>query len=115
MGHQFRQHYTVKEARDLLPRVRVWLKHLNDARQRLEKYDKRLTQLLANGNDLGGDLVNNWARALADIKQALREFQKREIQIKDVDRGLVDFPAFVAGNEVFLCWEQDEEDIAFWH
>jgi len=28
---------------------------------------------------------------------------------------LIDFPAIIGGNEVFLCWEQDEEDIEFWH
>ena len=45
----------------------------------------------------------------------LQEFQRREIQIKDLERGLIDFPALIGGKEVFLCWEQDEEDIEFWH
>ena len=45
----------------------------------------------------------------------LQEFQRREIQVKDLQRGLVDFPAMLEGREVFLCWEQDEEDIEFWH
>jgi hypothetical protein len=45
----------------------------------------------------------------------LSEFQSREIQIKDVDRGLVDFPAILGGREVFLCWEKDEQDIEYWH
>lgn len=29
--------------------------------------------------------------------------------------GLVDFPAIIDGNEVFLCWRSDEEDIRFYH
>jgi hypothetical protein len=115
MAHQFRKHYTVNEARTLLPQVRAWLKQLTGARQRMEKCDQRLAQLQAGGCDVGGDLANNWVRTLADLKQALLEFQQREIQIKDLDRGLIDFPAFVAGREVFLCWEQDEDDIEFWH
>ena len=36
MAHQFRKHYTVAEARALLPEIRVWLGHLRDARQRLD-------------------------------------------------------------------------------
>ena len=40
-----------------------------------------------------------------------RAFCKNEL----AERGLVDFPAILAGREVFLCWEQDEEDIEFWH
>ena len=115
MTHQFRIHYTVTEARALLPQIRAWLDQVNEARQRMEKCDRRLSQLVAGGNDAGGDLVNNWVRALADIKQSLLEFQKREIQIKDIERGLIDFPAFIGGREVFLWWEQDEEDIEFWH
>ena len=55
------------------------------------------------------------ARAKVDMQEVLGEFQRRQIQIKDVERGLIDFPAVIAGKEVFLCWEQDEEDIEFWH
>lgn len=29
--------------------------------------------------------------------------------------GLVDFPSIIEGNEVFLCWRSDEEDIRFYH
>jgi len=115
MTHQFRKHYTVMEARALLPQIRAWLDRLNEARERMEKCDKHLSQLVAGGNDVGGELVNNWVRALADIKQTLLEFQKREIQIKDIERGLIDFPAFIGEREVFLCWERDEDDIEFWH
>ena len=67
------------------------------------------------GRDLGGPVVNAWLRTLADMKDVLMEFQRREIQVKDLDRGLLDFPAIIGGKEVFLCWEQEEEDIEFWH
>jgi hypothetical protein len=49
------------------------------------------------------------------MQAVLLEFQQREIQIKDLERGLLDFPAIIGGKEVFLCWEQDEEDIEYWH
>ena len=52
---------------------------------------------------------------MADFRDALGEFERREILIKDIDRGLLDFPALISGKEVFLCWEKDEEDIEFWH
>ena len=70
---------------------------------------------MAPGSDLGGELVNTWVRTLADLEDVLLEFQRREIQVKDLERGLVDFPALIGGKEVFLCWEQDEEDVEFWH
>ena len=115
MGYLFKKHYTREEARGLLPSIRQWLQNLSELRQQLGKYDQRLAGLLSAGHDAGGETVNQWAKTLADIKKILGEFQKREIQIKDLDRGLVDFPAILGGKEVFLCWEQDEEDIEFWH
>jgi hypothetical protein len=115
MAHQFDKHYSRDEARALLPELRRWLKRLGDLRAELEKYERRLTSLMASGADLGGELVNTWVRTLADMQEVLREFYQREIQLKDLDRGLVDFPAIIGGKEVFLCWEQDEDDIEFWH
>jgi hypothetical protein len=113
--HQFRQHYTRDEAAALLPQVRQWLQRLVELRDRMVKLDPRVAKLLAEGRDAGGDTVNELVRLFAQSKQVLGEFHRREIQIKDLDRGLIDFPAIIGGREVFLCWEQDEDDIEFWH
>jgi hypothetical protein len=115
MAYQFQKHYTRDEARALLPQIRQWLKQLVALRQKLSDGDQRLARLMAGGNDVGGETVNRWVRVAADVKATLAEFHRREIQIKDLDRGLIDFPAILNAKEVFLCWEQDEEDIAFWH
>ncbi len=112
---RFKTHYTREQARQLLPKVRVWLERLAELRTGLGKLDTRLDGLMAPGRDLGGGLVNSWVSALAEIQTLLFEFYKREIQIKDVDRGLVDFPSVIAGKEVYLCWEKGEDDIEFWH
>ena len=115
MDWHFKKHYTIEEARALLPRVRKWLARLNQLRGDLEKQEERLEGLRAPGCDLGGTLVNVWVRTLADTKCLLLEFHRRDIQIKDLSRGLIDFPAIMSDKEVFLCWEQDEDDIEFWH
>jgi hypothetical protein len=113
--HRYHKHYTPAEARALLPEVRRWLKQLVELRETLEKSDERLNALMAPGCDLGGRLVNDWVRTRADLNEVLLEFHRREIQIKDLDRGLIDFPAILGGKEVFLCWEQGDKDIEFWH
>lgn len=112
---RFTKHYTRAEVSALLPQVRRWLKRLRDSRDSLERREKALTHLIKPGCDLGGEQVNGWVRALAGLREALYEFYRREIQVKDLDRGLLDFPAILDGKEVFLCWEQEEEDIGFWH
>jgi hypothetical protein len=115
MKHQFSKHYTREEARSLLPQIRQWLKLLAQLRAELEKLEGRLNGLMSPGSDLGGEMVNRWVRTLADLEAGVFNFQRHGIQLKDLDRGLVDFPAIIGGREVFLCWEQDEEDIGFWH
>ena len=115
MKHQFEKHYTREEANSLLPLIRKWLLELNRLREDLHRHEKRLSGLTDQGNDLGGGTVNDWIRALADMQATLAEFQRREIYIKDLERGLLDFPALIGGKEVFLCWESDEESVEFWH
>lgn len=115
MKHRFQKHYTREEAQALLPQLRAWLADLNRWREEVERYDKRLNGLNTEGQDTGGETVNNWIRALAGMQQILAELQHREIFIKDLSRGLVDFPAIIGGKEVFLCWEADEDQIEFWH
>ena len=115
MQLRFEKHYTREEARALLPEIRRWLERLTRLRKDVEKFEHRLSQMAAQTTDIGGETVNGWIRALADTQEVLVEFQRREIFIKDLDHGLIDFPAIIAGREVFLCWESDEEDIEFWH
>lgn len=113
--YRFKRHYTRDEAQALLPRVREWLARLESSRRQLLKCDRRLSPLMEQGIDAGGELVNHWVSAMADLRRVLIEFQRREILLKDVDRGLVDFPAILGGKEVLLCWEKDEANIEFWH
>ena len=111
----FKKHYTRDEARKLLPQVIEWLAELQSARDLLTHLDEQVGKAVGMGDDLGGEMVNRYVRTLGKVKDILQRFRKREIQIKDLDRGLIDFPAFVGGKEVFLCWEKGEEDIEFWH
>lgn len=115
MPRQYTKHYTREEARALLPQIREWLARLNGLRGEVERYDKRLSGMNTEGQDTGGETVNKWIRALSGMRDILAEFQQRQILIKDLTRGLVDFPAILGGKEVFLCWEADEADIEFWH
>ena len=115
MPHRFDRHYTREEATELLPQIRKWLAELNQHREDMQRYEQRLSGLTEAGNDIGGDTVNNWIRALAGMQSLLAEFQRRRIFIKDLSRGLIDFPAIIGGREVFLCWEQDEDHVEFWH
>lgn len=115
MVFHFRKHYTLPEAIGLLPRLRVWLEELSELRASELKIEVELSKLLSNADDIGGEVVNQSLRNLSRMKEILSEFHRREIQLKDLDRGLLDFPSLFEGREVFLCWEKDEPSITHWH
>jgi len=116
VSHQFKKHFSLDEARGLLPRLRRVFKAIHSARDRLIKSERHLAELLEKtGGDLGGERVGEMTRAMVAIHKGLEEISSRGIQIKDVDRGLVDFPHIRKGREVFLCWELEDDDIEFWH
>lgn len=115
MGYQFRKHYTLQEARRLLPQIRQWFQQLDRIRHRLRTLDGRLAKRIQQGHDLGGRAVNEVVRLFAQAQRVVKEFSSRQIIVQDLERGLIDFPAILNGREVFLCWEKREKDIGFWH
>ena len=115
MSFRFEKHYTRAEAKAMLPQIRAWLARLQGQSKSMVQYEERVEDLMKDGDDVGGPTVNKWITARVDMQMLVAEFEKRDIQLKDLERGLLDFPAVIGGKEVFLCWEQDEDDIEFWH
>ena len=115
MQNHFRKHYELEEAKALIPKINDWITKLWSFRTEIQTNATRLQSLTQAQMDRGGEIVNKWARALVSYNSLLREFQNREIFIKDLDRGLVDFPSLRGGREIFLCWQMGEDDIEFWH
>ncbi|CAN7700639.1 DUF2203 domain-containing protein [Paenibacillus sp. LjRoot153] len=50
-----------------------------------------------------------------EARGLIQSFQKTGIELKDIDTGLVDFPAVMNGQEVLLCWKQGEDQIRYYH
>lgn len=115
MPLRFKVHYTPTEARALLPDVRGWLDCIENLSENLREIDEEIDKLQTGGLDLGGEWVEARVAVFAEMSLTLREFSSRQIQIKDLERGLIDFPALLDGREVLLCWEKSEDDIVWWH
>lgn len=111
----FQRHYTKEQAEALLPQIRKWFSEIEDIRHKLEPIDGELADRISAGNDVGGEAVNRSLRLQTRFQILLDEFRCREIQIKDLDRWLIDFPALMGGREVLLCWQRGEDCIEFWH
>lgn len=116
MDHVFQKHFSIEEARALLPELRGIFRDVHRRRDVVQKADAELgEELRQTGNDVGGEKVSGLLMDMLQLNVQLRRIQEMGIQIKDFDRGLVDFPHIRDGREVFLCWELDDDDIAFWH
>jgi hypothetical protein len=56
------------------------------------------------------------ARAAADdLQGVLATIESLGVELKDLELGLVDFPAERGGRRVLLCWQYGEPEVAFWH
>ena len=110
------KHFSVAEANALLPRLTQLLEAMLAARQRI--LDERATWgpviEKADGNG-GGAHGKRLYHDTDKIQTILEEINDLGCIVKDVDSGLVDFPAIQQGREVFLCWKLGELNVAYWH
>ena len=109
------RHYTPDEANALLAKLKPLLRELRAAKDRLtdaEAHSVLADAAPANG---GGGEGRQVGEAFLEVRGMLAELEALEIVVRDLDRGLVDFPAIVEGREVYLCWELGEDEIGFWH
>lgn len=105
--------YTKLTANEILPEVRKHLETLRDAYRDVVRHQAAVA-LRAHGN--GGDPKSSaWEQSSARMNEELDWFNHRQISVKDVEQGLVDFPAVIDGREVLLCWKDPESEVAFWH
>ena len=108
------RHYTVDQANAALDFVGERLERLRAARVQLGDEEARAA-LTEAGPTNGGGAGRVVSEAFLELQRSLGELQEMEIVLRDLDRGLVDFPTLRDGREVYLCWEEGEDEVAFWH
>jgi hypothetical protein len=109
------RHFTVEEANALLPKVEPALRKLREARDRLTDTEAHEALSGAAPGNGGGGPGREVGEAFLDVRRLLAGLLELGIVVRDVDRGLIDFPAVRDGREVYLCWQLDEDEVAFWH
>ena len=88
--------FTRPQAEALLPKVQPLLE---DLQRRVVAYRRRATEPVAR-----------------EIEALLREIAELGVEVKDPDRGLIDFRTKLRGREAYLCWQLGEgHRIAYWH
>jgi len=109
------RHYTLEEANAALGWVQETLTSLRSAREGLSDAEAREALAEAGPQNGGGDAGRVVSEAFLRLRDSLAHLQEAEVVLRDLDRGLVDFPAIRDDREVYLCWLEGEDEIAFWH
>lgn len=105
--------FTSEEANDELHQLRERLPRLKEARRRLIETSERITSAVEI--DGGGVEGSDWFRAQGSLKTELLWLADRGILLRDPETGLVDFPAELDGQRVFLCWRLGEGRVGWYH
>ena len=106
--------YDVAEANAMLPELRGRPARIRDARQViLREAEVVKERVVADGG--GSHAGREYWDASATLRTELERLAAENILLRDPETGLVDFPAELGGERVYLCWRVGEEAVANWH
>jgi len=107
--------FTFEEAKSLLPEVKRLWRAVDRARGILKQLEPEARLASASGGGGGTVYGIQYAAALNNFLAGLQSILSLGVEIKDLDRGLCDFPHMREGRIVYLCWQRGEETIEWWH
>jgi hypothetical protein len=112
-----KKYFTVEEANRLIPQIQAIVERLRQGRRRLlgHRPTAEAVAQKAGGNGGGSDAATYLSDYLQTFARGMAQLQVLGVVLKDVERGLIDFPHRRGGREVYLCWEYGEERIDYWH
>jgi len=110
--------FTVQEANALIPNVRNMLARIQQAYKNVSRYRTEARKAADGAEQGGGGMLEGvaYAKLLTKFTALLTDLEGLGVQLKDYERGLVDFPSLREGRVVLLCWQLGEGDeLEWWH
>jgi hypothetical protein len=117
------RYFTAAEANEVLRTVRPLAEKLVAHRRKLREAQEQRAELMRRIASNGGAVDARQVATLdAQVKRegqalarAVAGIQELGVLVKDLDRGLIDFPALRGDEEVLLCWQVGEDEVSYWH
>jgi hypothetical protein len=109
--------FTPQEACKLLPDIRPKVKELVERKKTVAKLHDEIEKynLLGFRTAEVAEKAAQLDALVEDMTRKIAELEDLGVEVKDLDFGLVDFPAERYGESVMLCWRYGEADVSFWH
>jgi hypothetical protein len=107
-----KKYFTLAEARRSLPYL---TRVLTDLVRTYGQVVAVRAQMERNGSDSKEHLEAEYERAMDDLGHLVEELNQVGVELKDFEKGLIDFPAIFEDREIYLCWKLGETSIDHWH
>lgn len=116
--------FTMDEANRLLPKLRGMLEKLRDMQHRARDKYEEMRDIREVGYRKDGNLImlsdyqvtkREFDQIVSGANEILQEINELGCRVTDVEMGLIDFPAMVEGDKVYLCWQINEPQVAYYH
>ena len=110
------KYFTLQQANEALESIRPWMDEIQTIRQQILVHQPEIWSVMEKSAGNGGNpTLSQMVKTFDRLDELIHSVQDTGAVIKDINTGLLDFPALRDGHEVYLCWKHGEGDIAFWH
>ena len=118
------RHFTIAEANAMIPTLEKFVRRLQALLDQARARYREMEMIKAVGYREDGTLImavdyrqakEEFERAIAEANEIVEQINSSGCQLKSIELGLVDFPARIHGQEVWLCWKLGEPAVRFYH
>ena len=110
------RYFTLPEANEALVSIRPWMDEIQTIRSEILVHQPEIWSVMEKSAGNGGNpTLSRLVKTFDRLDALIHNIQDTGVIIKDINTGLLDFPAIKDEREVYLCWKHGEGDIAFWH
>jgi len=108
--------FTRNEANEMLPRLRPLLVELRVKWLRMQELNPEIQKLRDKVSmDAYSPYGVEYVELVSHLRLLMEQIRNMGVLVKDVDKGLCDFPYRMNDRIVYLCWQMEEESINYWH